>query len=243
LKGWKLEFAPKVVCPAELPVTINAFKSQQHRWAKGSIQTAKKNLGNLFKANIPLFVKIQAFLHLTHYLVHPLMLIVVLSSIPMLYTHWFSAHISYPLLVFTLFCLATFGPSNMYIYSQRILYNDWKKRIKYIPFLMCLGTGIAVNNTKAVFEGLCGFKSGFVRTPKYGIEKRGDSWHGKRYSLPFNSISIIELFFGLYSLTGLILFLFLSKYFISPFLFIYTVGFFYVFSLSVKHTYGVAKKN
>jgi cellulose synthase/poly-beta-1,6-N-acetylglucosamine synthase-like glycosyltransferase len=75
-----------VVCPAEVPVTINAFKSQQHRWAKGSIQTAKKNLGKLFKSDIPLLVKIQAFLHLTHYMVHPMMLLVVLTSIPMLYS-------------------------------------------------------------------------------------------------------------------------------------------------------------
>jgi len=89
LKGWKLQFAPDVVCPAEVPVTINAFKSQQHRWAKGSIQTAKKNLGKLFKSDVSLLVKIQAVLHLTHYMVHPMMLLVVLTSIPMLYTQWF----------------------------------------------------------------------------------------------------------------------------------------------------------
>ena len=84
LKGWKLMFASQVVCPAEIPVTINAFKSQQHRWAKGSIQTARKNLSRLFKSDVSWLVKIQAFLHLTHYMVHPMMLLVVLTSIPML---------------------------------------------------------------------------------------------------------------------------------------------------------------
>jgi cellulose synthase/poly-beta-1,6-N-acetylglucosamine synthase-like glycosyltransferase len=238
LKGWTLAFASQVVCPAEVPVTINAFKSQQHRWAKGSIQTAKKHLGKLFKSDLPILVKVQAFLHLTHYLVHPMMLLVVLTTIPMLNTRWFFDRPAYPVMIFTLFCLATFGPSSMYIFSQRILYRDWRSRIKYLPFLMCLGTGIAVNNTKAILEALFNIKSGFIRTPKYGIQRKEDGWKGKRYYIPLNSISIIELFLGIYSFTGFLMFLFFSKYLISPFLFIYTAGFFYVFFLSIKHGYG-----
>ena len=113
-----------------------------------------------------------------------------------------------------------------------------KIRIKFLPFLICLGTGIAVNNTKAVLEAFLNIESGFVRTPKYGITKQKDSWHGKHYSIPLNAISILEFFLGVYSLTGLLMFLFFSKYLVSPFLFIYTSGFFYVFFLSVKHGYG-----
>jgi len=235
LKGWKLRFLTEVVCPAEVPVTINAFKSQQHRWAKGSIQTAKKNLGQLFKADLPLLVKIQAFLHLTHYLVHPMMILVVLTSIPMLYAQWFFDSLSFPIAIFTLLCLATFGPSSLYLFSQKVLYSDWKTRIKFLPFLMCLGTGIAVNNTKAVLEALLNIKSGFVRTPKYGIKQKQDSWFGKHYSIPASAVSVLEFFFGVYSLTGLLMFLLFSKYLVSPFLLIYTAGFFYVFFLSVKH--------
>ena len=238
LKGWKLKFVTDVVCPAEVPVTINAFKSQQHRWAKGSIQTAKKNLGNLFKSDVSLLVKIQAFLHLTHYMVHPMMLLVVLTSIPMLYSQWFFNNLSFPIMIFTLLCLATFGPSSMYLFSQKILYRDWKTRIKFLPLLMCLGTGIAVNNTKAVLEALFNIKSGFIRTPKYGIKKQGDSWKGKHYAIPLNAISILEFFLGIYSLTGLLMFLLFSKFLVSPFLLIYTSGFFFVFFLSVKHGYG-----
>jgi len=238
LKGWKLKFVTDVVCPAEVPVTINAFKSQQHRWAKGSIQTAKKNLGQLFKSDLSLLIKIQAFLHLTHYMVHPMMLLVVLTTIPMLYSQWFFDSLAFPIMIFTLLCLATCGPSTMYLFSQRILYRDWKSRIKFLPFLMCLGTGIAVNNTKAVLEAFFNIKSGFVRTPKYGIRKQKDSWQGKRYSIPLNAISILEFTLGVYSLAGLLMFLLFSKYLVSPFLLIYTSGFFYVFFLSVKHGYG-----
>ena len=238
LKGWKLKFVTDVVCPAEVPVTINAFKSQQHRWAKGSIQTAKKNLGRLFRSHLPVLVKIQAFLHLTHYMVHPMMLLVVLTSIPMLYSQWFFDTLAFPIMIFTLLCLATCGPSTMYLFSQKILYRDWKHRIKFLPFLMCLGTGIAVNNTKAVLEAFFNVKSGFVRTPKYGIRKQKDKWQGKHYSIPLNAISILEFTLGLYSLAGLLMFIFFSKYLVSPFLLIYTSGFFYVFFLSVKHGYG-----
>jgi cellulose synthase/poly-beta-1,6-N-acetylglucosamine synthase-like glycosyltransferase len=238
LKGWKLKFVSDVVCPAEVPVTINAFKSQQHRWAKGSIQTAKKNLGKLFKSDISPLIKFQAFMHLTHYMVHPMMLLVVLTSIPMLYSQWFFNSLAYPIMIFTLLCLATCGPSSMYLFSQRVLYRDWKSRIKILPFLMCLGTGIAVNNTKAVLEAFLNIKSGFIRTPKYGIQNKEDSWKSKHYSIPLNAVSILEFLLGLYSLFGLTLFLFFSKYLVSPFLIIYTSGFFYVFFLSVKHGYG-----
>jgi len=163
---------------------------------------------------------------------------VVLTSIPMLYTGVLVNNWAWPLMIFTLFCLATCGPSSMYLFSQQIIYKDWKKRIIFIPFLMCLGTGIAVNNTKAVLEALLNLQSSFIRTPKYGIRARCDAWQGKCYAIPLSPLSIIELLFGLYSLTGLCLFLFFSKYLVSPFLIIYTSGFFYVFFLSVMQGYG-----
>jgi hypothetical protein len=141
-------------------------------------------------------------------------------------------------MIFTVLCLATFGPSSLYLFSQRILYRDWKTRIKYLPFLMCLGTGIAVNNTKAVLEALFDIKSGFIRTPKYGIQQKGENWKNKRYAIPLNAVSLLELCLGLYSLSGLLMFLLFSKYLVSPFLLIYTSGFFYVFFLSVKHGFG-----
>ena len=243
LKGWKLSFVSEVVCPAEIPVTINAFKSQQHRWAKGSIQTAKKNLGRLWRADISLLVKIQAFLHLTHYMVHPMMLLVVLTSIPLLYSQWFFDTLTYPVIIFTILCLTTLGPSSMYLFSQRILYRDWKSRIKYLPLLICLGTGIAVNNTKAVLEALLNIESSFVRTPKYGVRKKTDRWIGKRYSIPLNSITVLEFFLGVYSFIGLLLFLFFNKFLVSPFLLIYTSGFFYVFFLSVKHATSSSRQS
>ncbi len=108
--------------------------------------------------------------------------------------------------------------------------------IKYLPLLVCLGTGIAVSNTKAILEALGGQTGAFVRTPKYGIRFRGDKWRKKIYRAPESLVTVLELLMGGYSLAALILFLALKKYFISPFLLIYTVGFFYVFVLSFSHS-------
>ncbi len=243
LKGWKLEFSPSTVCPAELPVQIHAFKAQQHRWAKGSIQTARKLLGRILRAKIPFFVKLEAFLHLTHYMVHPLMLIVVLTSLPMLFTQWFYASLSYPIIFFTLIALATCGPTSLYLYSQRLLYRDWLKNIKFLPLLVCLGTGLAVSNTKAILEAFGDQTGAFIRTPKYDIRSRTDNWRKKIYRSPESLISILEFVMGCYSLVALILFLALRKYFISPFLVIYTIGFFSVFAISVSHSTGGRRKN
>ncbi len=236
LKGWKLEFSPSMVCPAELPAHIHAFKAQQHRWAKGSIQTARKLLGRILRARIPLPVKLEAVLHLTHYLVHPLMLIVVLTSLPMLFTQWFYASLSYPIMFFSLITLATSGPSSLYCYSQCLLYRDWLKNIKYLPLLICLGTGIAVSNTKAILEAFGKRTGAFIRTPKYDIWSKADNWRRKVYRSPESLLSILEFLMGCYALVALILFLTLRKYFISPFLVIYTLGFFSVFFLSMSHS-------
>lgn len=108
---------------------------------------------------------------------------------------------------------------------------------------MCLGTGIAANNTRAILEALFNIESGFIRTPKYGIQKKGEHWKNKRYAIALNAVSILEFFLGLYSLTGLLMFLFFSKYLVSPFLLIYTSGFFYVFFLSVKHGFRKTSSN
>jgi cellulose synthase/poly-beta-1,6-N-acetylglucosamine synthase-like glycosyltransferase len=134
LAGWKMHFLHKVRTPAEIPVDINAFKSQQHRWAKGSIQTAKKILPMLFSTSQPLRRKIQAVIHVTHYLVHPLMLTVALLSIPMLrYFELRFGAIAFTILVCCLL-VSTTGPSSLYVFSQRTLNpRNWRKKIAFIP--------------------------------------------------------------------------------------------------------------
>ena len=236
LAGWKLMFDPRIVCPAEVPVTVTALKSQQHRWAKGSIQTARKTLGRVLAAPLPPGVKIQACLHLTRYLVHPLMLAVVLLSIPMHDTPLLSDTRGGTALFFGLLWLSSLGPSSMHLLSQRLLYRGWKKNIRYLPVLMCLAVGVSVNNTQAVAEALLNVRSGFARTPKYGIRNRQGAWRDKRYRLPATGVVIGELLCGCYALLGVGLYWRSGKLLPGVFLMLYTLGFFYVFSLSLRQS-------
>ncbi len=233
LAGWRMKFLPQLLCPAEIPVQLAGFKSQQHRWAKGSIQTARKLLPRVVRSPASAFAKYQAFLHMTHYLVHPLMLMVIVATAPLLWWDWLLPgwrHLWAPL---TFLSLATFGPSSLYYYSQRELYPDWWRRFRAMPFLMLLGTGIAVNNTKAVFEGLFGRDQRFVRTPKYRIEKQADGWVGKEYRLPLRWTALVELGLFLYSGYGLWLAIRKGTYLIAPFITLYTMGLGYVAALGL----------
>ncbi|MEE8151901.1 MAG: cellulose synthase family protein [candidate division NC10 bacterium] len=236
LKGWRMKFLPDVVCPAEVPVQIAAAKSQQHRWAKGSIQTAIKLVPRILKAEIPLFTKYQAVFHLTNYMVHPLMLVVALSS-PLLL--WFDGFLSlreHLLAAAAVFSVATFGPSSMYLYAQKHLYPDWKRRLRYFPSLLVFGTGVALNNTKAILEAFFRIDGAFVRTPKFGIEKGSDTWVDKRYRPPIPWLSLLEALLALYCIYGVYLFIERGTHLVDPFLLLYAAGFATVASMSLWET-------
>jgi cellulose synthase/poly-beta-1,6-N-acetylglucosamine synthase-like glycosyltransferase len=238
LRGWRLVFLPDVVCPAELPVQIQGFKSQQQRWAKGSIQTARKLIPSILKAPGSWFKKYQAVIHLTHYAAHPLMLIVAVASPLLLYLDWFFASWRSVFASAAFFCLATFGPSALYCYSQRVLYPDWRRRLPYLPSLMLLGTGIALSNTQAVLEGLTRQAGDFIRTPKFAIQSRQDAWRTKRYRDRFSWTAVGELLLSAYCGIGVYLFLDRGRFLIGPFLVLYTLAFGYVGSLTLLHSLG-----
>jgi cellulose synthase/poly-beta-1,6-N-acetylglucosamine synthase-like glycosyltransferase len=229
LKDWETEYVPDLEVPAELPEDINAFKNQQFRWAKGSIQTAIKIIPMLRAKKLSLFKFSQAFLHLTHYTVHPLMLMLAFLTMPVLF---FIKVYLHPVLLTCVICamvLATSGPASMYMISQHYLGNRVRRKILIIPAMMLIGTGLAVNNAKAVLEALFGKDSPFLRTPKKGEYK-------KNSYRPLKDITwIIELFFGLYCLTGLWIFIGFSNAIVSPFLVLYSCGFLFVGLLSIIH--------
>jgi cellulose synthase/poly-beta-1,6-N-acetylglucosamine synthase-like glycosyltransferase len=230
LADWETEYVPDLEVPAEIPEDINAFKNQQFRWAKGSIQTAIKIIPLLRQKKVPLFKMIQAILHLTHYMVHPLMLCLALLTMPVLYyvkvflpPVWFAV-------VVACMILATSGPSTMYMISQYYIGNRLRKQILLIPAMMLIGTGLAVNNGKAVLEALLNLKSPFHRTPKKGELK------GKLSYRPIKDITcIIELLLGIYCLTSFQMFLGFTNFLVSPFLMLYASGFLFVGIISIIH--------
>jgi len=232
LRGWRVLFLPDVVCPAELPVQIAGFKAQQRRWATGTIQTTLKLAPAILAASVSPWKKLQAFLHTTHYLVHPLMLAVVLLSIPLMLVGNVFGFPRNVLVIGSLFALSTSGPTSLYVYGERQLGPGWVRRLRYLPFMMLLGIGIAFSNTRAVWKALTDRSLEFVRTPKFGIATDGGAWLGKAYRLRGFWDGIAELCLGIYALCGLWLFVHSTHYLIVPFLVIYTLGFMWVGGLT-----------
>ncbi|GBC63797.1 glycosyl transferase family 2 [Desulfonema ishimotonii] len=233
--GWETVFLPDLVVPAEIPEDVSAFKSQQFRWAKGSIQTAIKLLPRLIRQPVPRFQKLQAFFHMTHYLVHPMMLSLSILALPVLCV----LNIGIGPVIFggiaIALTLSMMAPSALYTVSQRAAYADWKGRMLCLPVLVMMGVGIAVSNSQAVFEAFIGRESPFIRTPK-----RGDR-EVRRYRVGLPWLSVLEILLGLYCAESLGYYLAAQKYFIGPFLAIYAAGFLFVGLLTLAHSLGLEK--
>ena len=230
--GWKTQYLIDLECPAEVPEDINAFKSQQFRWAKGSTQTAMKILPMVWKdKQAGLFKKFQAFMHVTHYFVHPLMLSLALLALPLQLFGDFSflgVDLNW---LYAAILLSSAAPSFLYTVAQKRLYPGiWWKRYWEFPALICIGTGLALNNTRAVFEALLGKESGFVRTPKKGATNK------VKYAVKLPVIPFIELSIGLYCLYSLTVYVDQQKYMVGPFMSFYTIGFLFVGTLSLIHS-------
>ncbi len=233
LRGWRFLFLPDVVVPAEVPVEMNAFKSQQHRWAKGSIQTCRKVLPYVLMADLPLKVKVEAFFHLTANFNYLLMIALSLLMFPAMVVRYEMGWTEMLLIDIPLFAAATMSVFNFYLISQREAYPDWKTRVKYLPLVMAIGIGLAINNTKAVIEALFGAPGEFTRTPKYGIERRQDDWQHKKYHQSMPIQPFIEVGFGLYFTMTVFYALANGIYGTLPFLILFQFGFLYLGLMSV----------
>jgi cellulose synthase/poly-beta-1,6-N-acetylglucosamine synthase-like glycosyltransferase len=230
LAGWQCLYLPETVAPAEVPPQIAAFKRQQFRWAKGSIQALRKLGGKVARAPVPLFKRLEGLLHLSSYLLHPLMLILLLVTLPLMFQR---GGIKLPLAYLS---LASFGPPLLFAVSQRDLYRDWRRRFAYLPLLVFLGTGMALSNTRAVMEALLGQDNDFRRTPKFDVRRRGDNWMDHSYALPFGWITLGEFLLSLYALCAVLVALRHGNVYAVPFLLIYVLGFAYVAGLDLWQT-------
>ena len=233
MKGWKFIYLPEFSVPAELPVDIVAFKNQQHRWAKGSVQTAKKLLPKIFRSQLPLKVKFESFFHLAANFAYLLMIPLSISILPVVNLR---RNLNWNQLIIIdvpLFLLATASVSAFYIVSQRELYSDWTSTFKYLPLLMGLGIGLSVNNSFAVVEALANKESEFVRTPKFGIENKKDSWITKKYKGDKSVlIPVIELILGFYFTVTVIISIIEGIWLTLPFLVLFQYGYLYISFLS-----------
>jgi cellulose synthase/poly-beta-1,6-N-acetylglucosamine synthase-like glycosyltransferase len=239
LKGWRFVFLPGHVAPAELPVEMNAFKSQQHRWAKGSVQTFLKLMPQILQSDQPFHVKAEAFFHLSANFNYPLMCVLSVLMAPSMIIRYNMGWYEMLLIDVPLFLAATASVANFYMVCQRELYpHTWTERLKYLPFLMSIGIGLAVNNTKAVMEAIFHKPSEFKRTPKYRIEGGTGEWMGKNYRQAVAIQPLIEVALGLYFTGTLFYALANGIYGTVPFLMLFQVGFLYTGLLSIVQQLG-----
>lgn len=174
LHGWRFVFLQEVVSPGELPVEMNAFKTQQHRWTKGSIQVCRKLLPRIWRSDVPLKAKIEATFHLTNNFSYLLMILLALLMLPAFWVR-LRDHDTVRGMIFdaSLFLAATTSVLSFYLAAQREAYPDWKRTLGLFPLVVALGVGMAVNNAKAVLEAILRRNTAFVRTPKYNVQESG----------------------------------------------------------------------
>jgi len=228
MAGWKFVFLNDVVTPAELPVDMNGFKSQQHRWTKGSIQTCKKLIVPLWRSRQPLIIKIEGSIHLCSNFAYLLLIFLCFLVFPgagdaVTLGGWRRWILDVPVFFATSISVGSF-----YLVSQRAIHQKrWWQEIALLPAVLALGVGMSINNGRAVLEALLNRKSGFVRTPKYGIERKGQSWRRARYTASRSTAVVLEILFAIY-FSYAVLFAVQKGYWGTvPFLMLFGAGFWY----------------
>jgi cellulose synthase/poly-beta-1,6-N-acetylglucosamine synthase-like glycosyltransferase len=234
MAGWKFKYLPEVECPSELPIEMTAFKTQQARWAKGLIQTSIKILPQVFRSKTTMRNKIESVYHLTANLSYPLMVVMSALLIPAMICRFYQGWFQMLLIDVPLFAASSFSIAVFYVMSQRELYpRSWMKTFYYLPFLMALGIGLTVTNSKAVMEALLGIKSPFVRTPKYRVALKGQKSQAAKYRKRLKLAPWIELLLGFYFLAAIIYTFMNHNYFTAPFLILFVVGYWYTGLMSL----------
>ncbi len=252
LQGWRIVYRPDIIVPAEIPISVDAFKRQQFRWAKGSIQTAMKLLRTVFTSSHPLWRKLLGAIHLTSYSVHPLMILNLFFLLPMM------SSLSTVLKVASLFSLTAIGPPLMYWTAMQAQGNEIglstqrhsslnrpsgqtkgtvRQRMRQLTVLLALGTGLSVNNSRAVFEALLGIRSAFKRTPKFAITHTAKDWHTSTYVLPSDPTVWAEAALALYAVSLLLYSLLHGIWWLLPWLSLYAGGYTYIAYLSMRQAW------
>ena len=243
LRGWHFLYLPDIECPSELPVEMNAFKSQQARWAKGLMQTAKKILPRVLRSKESAAVKAEAFFHLTANISYPLMVVMSIILLPAMIVRFYQGWFQVLVIDLPLFLASTCSISSFYLAAERALYpKTWKRTFLYLPFVMAVGIGLSVRNAWGVLEALFNVKSEFVRTPKYRVEanatgsNNGD-WAKKTYRKSAGLMPFAEVALGIYFSLAVVYALQNENYATVPFLFLFVWGYLYTGIMSLAQTY------
>lgn len=199
LKGWRFEYREDVIAPAELPVTMSALKSQQHRWMKGGAECFIKMWKQLATAkNVRTSDRIHGLSHLFNSSVFIFILVISLLSLVVLHIKDSFSDLNNVIQYGVIFLISTLFLMYYYWHSYRdkttnIFGSFFKFLGRFFLFLM-VSMGLALNNSVAVIEGYLGIKSSFVRTPKFNVGANNDITANKYDK---KSLSILNIGEGL----------------------------------------------
>lgn len=237
LKGWLFTYLEDVSTPGELPIIMSAIKSQQYRWNKGAAETARKNFGKVLHSSLSSKNKIHAFFHLFNSSVFVCLLLASLLSIPMLYIKQGSPSLE---LIFNWGIIFFFGFLSItffyWIATKR--FQSTKTLTHFLslyPRFLIVSMGLSLHNGLAVLEGLIGRKTPFVRTPKFNLQKKGESWSANAYvQTSLKGTTVLEGLLCLYFILGLVAGWKLGDQGLMIFHLMLALGFGSVFLYSVK---------
>jgi cellulose synthase/poly-beta-1,6-N-acetylglucosamine synthase-like glycosyltransferase len=240
LKGWKFVFREEIASPAELPVAMSAIKSQQYRWTKGAAETAMKNLGRVFRSPLSLRTKIHAIFHLMNSALFICIFFLGILSVPMLYLHHLDGRFD------ALFAVTKFGLISTVIVAFFFFVSRSRARrakeesigrfILLFPFFLSIFLGLALHNGIAVIEGYLGYKTPFVRTPKFNLRTSKDSWEKNAYVLQgITAVTAMEGLLVVYYLGGLTMCISRGDILSVPFMTMLVLGYAMIFFYTIGH--------
>ena len=233
VRGWRFVYLNGLEAPAELPVQISGLKTQRHRWTKGAVQTARKMLSRIWRSTVPLRAKIEATFHLTANVNYPANLALAALLFPAMLIRMRTGFGPFLLIDVPVFLLGTGSVYLYYLLSQSELGRLDRSVLRSLPALILMDTGIALNNSVAVAEGLLGDTGEFVRTPKFSLVRTGESWRQKMYRGRDSWLCWAELAIGLYFSVTVLAAIQLRMWPAVPFLVLYQAGYLYIGLLSL----------
>ena len=228
LRGWKIGFRDDFTVLGELPDNAESYKIQQNRWAKGTIQVARKLLPQVFRSRIRAIAKYESFVHLTCHVNFLAMLGLALFSPVIVYFKVENIVADGYFIFASFFTIGALGYPYLYFLSQRELYPDYRRRMPFIAGVIAYSMGLSVSNSKAIIEGWLNRKNVFRRTPKSGGETKGYRSESKSI-VPF-----VEILLGFYIFSALVYVIVNVQLILIPFLLFYSFGFLSLGFLSLK---------
>ena len=230
MAGYRFVYRPDVVTPSELPEDMCALRQQQHRWAKGTVQTARKLLPKVWRHSpLSLHQRVEAGFHMLPHFAYPLIMLLTLLLLPALVLLP-AADVRTMMLVDLPLCFAATGSIAAFYATAEAHQgrSPWGAIVR-LPILIGLGAGLSPYLTRAVASGMSQMAGEFVRTPKRG-EQAG------RYRMAAQ-LPLIEVALGCVCILSTLVALRTGHWFAAPFTLLFSWGYLYVAGLVVKEQF------